>query len=144
MIITAMAGSAAEELLFGIACDGAGGSTDSDLGKATCLAAAYEVSLGFEPGRLALLAPPEPKALTDLVSGNPELAERTSMRLTAARARALGILLFRRGVLEDLSGALLKREAAPRQPRPARAPTPSGSSGADGPAPADGESCCIG
>lgn len=91
-----LAGRTAEKLVFGEPLVGAGGSTDSDLGKATMLALDAETSLGLGGDMPLLYRPP---ANSDMLHYDQALARRVNDRLEAAQAMILGILEQHRDVL---------------------------------------------
>ena len=98
-----LGGRAAESLIFGTACAGAGGEEMSDLAQATHLAAAMDASYGL---RESLLWLGTPEAVAKRLSVDPRLAGRVEARLRQAEARAARILAANRRQLEEIATAL--------------------------------------
>lgn len=98
-----MAGRAAERMVFGEASAGAGGAADSDLARATTMAAAIEGSWGLGD-RLSWLGDPE--TVLARLRLDPPLAACVEDHLRRAEERALQILQVQRPVLEEIAAAL--------------------------------------
>jgi cell division protease FtsH len=102
-LATLIAGRAAERLLLGDVSAGAGGPAQSDLARATAIAAALEVSLGLGDRAIWLAAPEE---VLPLLRKDRGLRTRVERHLRRAEARATAILGANRIVLERLAGKL--------------------------------------
>lgn len=103
-----LGGMAAEEMIFGDAGDGAGGTPASDLHRATVAAALLEASVGLGAG-LAYLAPAEEEELLRLVRADVSLRMRVDKVLAEGKARAAEILAARKPDLRRLAEALRDR-----------------------------------
>lgn len=101
-----LAGRAAERLVFGDPSAGAGGDPDSDLAKATRLAAAMEASWGLAD-RLVWHGPAD--RVSTRLEEDAEFRSRIEERLRQAEVRALRILEANKGVLNDIAAALESR-----------------------------------
>ncbi len=101
-----LAGRAAEQLVLGSPSGGAGGPADSDLARATTLAAGIEISLGLGKETLWRAAPQD--ALAQL-NRDPALRHRVQAHLDRAEAKALRILRGRQDRLEHIADALTER-----------------------------------
>ena len=104
LIAIALAGQAAEKVVFGNATAGSGGHDASDLARATSLATDAETSLGFGKVHPLLYRPVEqnPSAL----SVDRDLARHVHERLLAAEKMALDILSLHREALLALATRL--------------------------------------
>lgn len=102
-LVFLLAGRAAETLVFGAPTAGAGGPADSDLARATLLAAALEAAFGLGTQSVWL---DEPARLTGLVQRDRDLRTRVQAHLDAAEAEALHLLDAHRPRLETLAAAL--------------------------------------
>ena len=103
-----LAGRAAEELRFGEAAAGCGGSGGSDLAVATDIAVQAEGRLGYgQDLPLVYLGGQSPRL--DLAQV-PWLCQAVAARLARAFARAKGILAESQAELVDLADALLEKE----------------------------------
>jgi ATP-dependent Zn protease len=106
-IIALLAGRAAERLVFDDVSGGAGGDEDSDLARATKLAAAFELSFGLS---LSLRGPVwlgTPDEAIAQMRTNPALQERVALHLQRLEAVARSILEQNRHILDDLAIDLL-------------------------------------
>lgn len=102
-----LSGRAAELLILGDAGAGAGGDADSDLGRATQLLLAAELSFGLgDHGHLAITALPDPAQLLRLP---PAIRDRLRRRLDRAVEDATQILQRHRGLLDSLAEDLEAR-----------------------------------
>ncbi len=81
-----LAGRRAEIVFFGHALSGAGGTADSDLGRATALAIALETSFGFGRRHPLIYRPVADPAVQ--LGHDPDLADRVEARLEEADAIA--------------------------------------------------------
>lgn len=102
-----LAGRAAERLILGQVCRGAGGPATSDLARATQTAAALELSWGLGDSPV-WLAPPE-VAMTQM-RRDPSLRTRVGEHLQRAEAQATRILAANRPLLEEMAAALVERK----------------------------------
>lgn len=102
-----LAGRAAERLVLGQVCRGAGGPSTSDLARATQTAAALELSWGLGDSPV-WLAPPE-VAMAQMRL-DPALRSRVSEHLLRAEAQATRILAANRPLLEEMAVALVERK----------------------------------
>jgi cell division protease FtsH len=98
-----LAGRAAESLVFGAPCAGAGGEEMSDLAQATHLAVAMDASYGLRESRLWLGTP---ATVTKRLAMDPRLCARVEAQLRQAEARAARILAANRPQLEEIATAL--------------------------------------
>ncbi len=107
-----LGGRAAEEVALGVASTGAGGSTESDLAKATGLAVAALSALGMREGdqRLVWTGMHPPERIPGLLATNPALAQEVSTMLETAYAQSMQVLRHHRPALDDLATAILKQE----------------------------------
>lgn len=126
-----IAGRAAERLLLGDVSAGAGGPAQSDLARATAIAAALEVSLGLGDRAIWLAAPEE---VLPLLRNDCGLRIRVERHLRRAEERATAILGANRIVLERLAGKLQAQRIVARAELDAllagvRAPANAASSG---------------
>lgn len=99
-----LAGRTAELIVFGTPMVGAGGSRDSDLGKATQLALDAETSLGLG-GEMPLLFRP-PTNPGDMLHYDQSVARRVNDRLLTAETMVHGCLEDRRDILTELASRL--------------------------------------
>lgn len=102
-----LAGRAAERLVLGQICRGAGGSHESDLARATRTAAALEVSWGLGPSPVWLATP---EAAMNQIRFDPALRIRVGEHLQRAEAQATRILQVNRSLLEEMARALVERK----------------------------------
>jgi cell division protease FtsH len=102
-----LAGRAAERLVLGQVCRGAGGPATSDLARATQTAAALELSWGLGDSPV-WLAPPE-VAMAQMRL-DPALRIRVGEHLQRAEAQATRILAANRPLLEEMAAALVERK----------------------------------
>lgn len=102
-LVMLMAGRAAERLLLGEVSAGAGGARDSDLSKATSLAAALDISFGLSDARIWRAAP---KDVDEVLRADPDLRDRVEERLRDAEHRAMALLDERKESLERLARKL--------------------------------------
>lgn len=99
-----MAGRAAEQVVYGSTLSGSGGFAHSDLAKATQLATAMEVSLGF--GKRLPLLYRDPDHGQAMIRQDRDLARRVHRRLDRAEASARKLIRRRRVQLEMIADAL--------------------------------------
>jgi cell division protease FtsH len=97
MIACALAGRAAERLIFGNCTVGSGGSEMSDLARATRLATDAEANLGFGQAQPLLYRTAEDQP--SILSLDRQLAHQVDARLVAAEALATELLSQHRGSL---------------------------------------------
>lgn len=102
-----LAGRAAERLVLGQICRGAGGPATSDLARATQTAAALELSWGLGDSPV-WLAPPE-VAMAQMRL-DPALRTRVAEHLLRAEAQATRNLVANRSLLEEMAAALVERK----------------------------------
>lgn len=102
-----MAGRAAEQVIYGAALAGSGGSERSDLAKATQLATAMGVSLGF--GRRRPLLYHHPDDWQAMVMRDPGIARRVHRRLDQAERRARKLIQRHLGTLIMMTAELVAR-----------------------------------
>ncbi|MCT4682576.1 MAG: hypothetical protein N4A39_02475 [Roseicyclus sp.] len=102
-LVMPTAGRAAERLLLGEVSAGAGGARDSDLSKATSLAAALDISFGLSDARIWRAAP---KDVDEVLRADPDLRDRVEERLEDAEHRAMALLDERKESLERLARKL--------------------------------------
>ena len=100
-----LAGRAAETLVFGEGTAGAGGSEDSDLARATELAARLETAYGLGCTGLTYL-PADPKSHFLLA---PDVREAIRKTLDRMHKTAVDLLARNRPLLDALAGALFER-----------------------------------
>lgn len=105
-IAVLLAGRAAETLVLGAPGSGGGGSSQSDLARATAMATALEVSWGL--GDSAVWRA-EPEAAIAQLENDPVLRRRVQIHLERAEAAALGILRANQRQLTLLADALASR-----------------------------------
>jgi cell division protease FtsH len=108
LLAVSLAGRAAEEELLGCVSAGAGGSPDSDMGKATTLALAMEAELGFAETWPLLYRHAENQSA--LLAYNPLLAEEVNARLEAAYARARDLIRRNEDAVRFLADALMRHD----------------------------------
>lgn len=108
LLAVSLAGRAAEEELLGCVSAGAGGSPDSDMGKATALALAMETELGF--GETWPLLYRYADNQTTLLAYNPPLAEEVNARLEAAHDRARDLIRRNEDAVRFLADALMRHD----------------------------------
>ena len=109
-ICVSLAGIAAEHLLFGAHDDGVGGTSESDLGRATRLATLVEGVNGM--GRTLISEfPGQEEDLALLRLRNPELWWRIDALLTKQMDRAKAIVQTNRQILDRLAEVLLERKS---------------------------------
>jgi cell division protease FtsH len=101
-----LAGRAAEQVTYGNALAGSGGSDRSDLARATDLAYLMEASLGY--GTTTPLLYRDPDDRIGELRLDPNLAERVNCRLEDAYSAVGDILRRHRPVLRHLSDALIR------------------------------------
>jgi cell division protease FtsH len=108
LLAVSLAGRAAEEELLGCVSAGAGGSPDSDIGKATTLALAMETELGF--GETWPLLYRHADNQNTMLVYNPLLAEQINTRLEAAYARARELIRRNEDAVRFLADALMRHD----------------------------------
>jgi cell division protease FtsH len=104
-IVVALAGRAAEELVFGEVSAGSGGDVGSDLWRATRIAADIRLRHGLS-GSLLFRAQHDTEAL---VGADPELRAEVEADLARLYGRALELIRLERRGLEALAAALVRR-----------------------------------
>ncbi len=102
-----LAGRAAERLVLGQVCRGAGGPATSDLARATQTAAALELSWGLGDSPVWLATPEV--AMTQMRL-DPSLRTRVGEHLQRAEAQATRILAVNQPLLEEMAAALVERK----------------------------------
>lgn len=102
-----LAGRAAERLMLGDVSMGAGGSADSDIARATAVAAALEISWGLGD-TIVWLATPE-SAMGQLRL-DPLLRARVANHLQRAETEATQILEANRTLIEEMAATLVKQK----------------------------------
>lgn len=102
-----LAGRAAERLILGDVSMGAGGSAESDIARATAIAAALEISWGLGD-TMVWLATPE--AAMGHLRLDPLLRARVTNHLHLAEAKATRILQANLSLLKEMAQALVKRK----------------------------------
>jgi cell division protease FtsH len=100
-----LAGRAAEQVTYGNALAGSGGSERSDLARATHLAYLMEASIGYGTTTPLLYRDPDERAAE--LRLDPDLAERVNCRLEDAYSAVGDILRRHRPVLRYLSDVLI-------------------------------------
>lgn len=108
LLAVSLAGRAAEEEFLGSVSAGAGGSPDSDMGKATTLAAAMETELGF--GETWPLLYRHDDNRSAMLAYNPLLAVQVNARLEAAYARARVLVRRNEDAVRFLADALMQHD----------------------------------
>ena len=103
-----MGGRAAEMLACGSCDGGSGGSAESDLARATLVAASAELAWGLGP-RLSWVCDPDPATLGSVLAVHRDIAARVEQRLADALASAIELLTAHRAALDALAAALLER-----------------------------------
>jgi hypothetical protein len=98
-----LGGRAGEIAVFSEPSGRAGGDAESDLGRATLLAVALEVSLGLGAN---LVWEGNPQAVLDRLALDADLRARVEIHLRQAEARALSIVAANQPLLEEMAGAL--------------------------------------
>lgn len=106
-LVVTMAGRAAEQVVYGSALAGSGGTAHSDLARATKLATAMESSLGF--GKHLPLLYRDPDHWQALIRQDRELARRVHRRLDRAEAAARKLVRRHRNQLEMIADELEAR-----------------------------------
>jgi len=106
MMACALAGQAAEKLVFGEAGVGSGGSEMSDLARATRLATDAETNLGF--GKIQPLLYRSVQDQPSILSLDRQLAQHVHARLEVAETLALQMLSQHRDVLLALARRLVE------------------------------------
>lgn len=106
-----LAGRAAEEVVLGAVSANAGGSENSDLAKATALAASMLTAYGLDDQiGLLWLGEATPRNLDILMRLRPGLEQRVQAILDDAYARAREVVGEHRRAVEAVAGLLLERE----------------------------------
>ena len=103
----ALAGRAAETVIFGDVMIGSGGADDSDLAKATEYAMDAETALGLSQVQPLIYRPP--RSTFDALLVDHTLAERVNGRLVAAEQIAVTLLTQQRATLIALADAIAER-----------------------------------
>lgn len=113
LLAVSLAGRAAEEEFLGSVSAGAGGSPDSDMGKATTLALAMEAELGFAETWPLLYRHADNE--TTMLAYNPLLAEQVNARLEAAYARVRELIRRNEDAVRFLAEALMRHDTLEEQ-----------------------------
>ncbi len=108
-IATALAGMAAEQVVYGDRSDSAGGDALSDLGFAADLATRLERQLGLGETLIVDLGSGR-RPLEDLRRSDPGTAQRVDTILKIEFERAVELLSSKRKALNDLADALMTKE----------------------------------
>jgi ATP-dependent Zn protease len=103
-----LAGRAAEAILLGSVSAGAGGAAESDLARATQLAAAAVGALGLGDS-LVWTGLPEPNDVPKLLARQPALARAVAAHLDAANTAARALIVRHRPAVEAIVDQLLAR-----------------------------------
>lgn len=105
LLQTFLAGRAAEQVFFGDALAGSGGSERSDLARATHLAYLMEASIGF--GSIMPLLYRDVADMQTALRFDPDLATRVNWRLETAHAAACDLVRRHRHSLQHITDALV-------------------------------------
>jgi hypothetical protein len=109
-LIILLAGRASEEAIFGTASSGAGGSADSDLGRATAIAVTASTALGLDRrGGLVWRGLPDAHLLPGALTADLALAARVRETLDSAYAEACELIQGRVDAVQAVAVALLER-----------------------------------
>lgn len=109
-LVVLLAGRAAEEEILGAPSSGAGGGPQSDLAKATGLAALAVASFGLDSeGGLIWRGTPDPVTLPGVLASDPVLAARVQALLDGAYADARELVHARRAAVEALARVLTEQ-----------------------------------
>lgn len=93
MLITLLAGRAAEEIILGTASSGAGGGVESDLAKATLMATSAITAMGLSGSATPIWSGmPSPDTIDILLSRRPDLARQVEDRLGHAYSSAKALI----------------------------------------------------
>jgi len=104
-LVVLLAGRAAEEAVVGSALAGSGNGQESDLARATELAARMELAFGYGRSLPLLYRPPSDRSA--LLCYQPEIARQVDARLAAAYDRARALIEANRAPLETVAETLL-------------------------------------
>ncbi|MBB3149950.1 AAA+ superfamily predicted ATPase, partial [Phyllobacterium trifolii] len=107
-ICRALAGSAAEEVILGNKSSGSGGTHDSDLHKATIIAAKLQTSYGLGSS-LRWLTSDDVDDVAHMLRHDKELQASVEQILQEQYARAKGLIAESRDVLDRLVNALIEK-----------------------------------
>lgn len=102
-----LAGRAAERLMLGDVSMGSGGSAESDIARATAVAAALEISWGFGDTMVWLATPETAMGQLRL---DPLLRARVANHLQRAETEATQILEANRTLIEEMAATLVKQK----------------------------------
>ena len=109
-VVALLAGRAAEEEILGSASSGAGGGPESDLAKATSLAALAVTALGFDDeAGLVWQGMSDPLVLPGLLGRNSAVSARVRLMLDRGYAEARQLVRTHRTAIEALANTLLER-----------------------------------
>ena len=110
-LVVLLAGRAAEEAVFGVASSGAGGTWDSDLGRATTAVLDAFAAFGLDDagGGLVWRGIADAGGIPRALAADPALADRVRVRLDQAYDEALGLLHPRLAAVEAVAAALRER-----------------------------------
>ena len=109
-LIAILAGRAAEEILLGDVSAGSGGAKESDLARATRLAADWELSFGLNHDRLAWFDVSSADGVGKLFAQRPDIEQQVNERLKDAYAQAKALLAEHRHSLEHVTQLLLSQQ----------------------------------
>ena len=108
-LIVLLAGRASEEAIFGTASSGAGGSADSDLGRATAVAVTASTALGLDRrGGLVWRGLPESHLIPGALTADLALAARVHETLDSAYAEACKLIQDRIAAVQAVAVALIE------------------------------------
>jgi hypothetical protein len=110
-LIFLLAGRAAEEVMLGKPSSGAGGGPDSDLARATLLAASAMTDLALEAGTIAWTGAPAAADLSKVFQRQPHVAKTVEEKLALAYQKALDVARSHRTGIKALAQALVERGA---------------------------------
>lgn len=111
LLAALLGGRAAEEVICGGISAGAGGGSDSDLGRATRLATSAELSFGMRTKGLIWYPEMAPDNLAALFARRPDLERAVQRRLDHAYARAKKVIEAKAPTVGLLAERLLARKA---------------------------------
>ena len=125
LLITTLAGRAAEELVLGQVSSGSGGGPDSDLARATMLATTAITALGLGGLSVPIWSGlPTPDSLDLLLIRRPDISLHVEDRIGRAYAAAMDLLTANRTTLDLIAERLLDVETMTGEELAALMPTP--------------------
>lgn len=111
MLITLLAGRAAEEIILGTASSGAGGGVESDLAKATLMATSAITAMGLSGSATPIWSGmPSPDTIDILLSRRPDLARQVEDRLGQAYSSAKALITTHSESLLRIVNRLIEAE----------------------------------